>query len=107
MTATSDCCFASSAVTVSVSLVLSLLISLTLTPMSARACSTGEQEHGRVYRFLERGFDGLLNAYEAGLKIVLRHRFAKLMSMVRHDRADCYLYVIIPKGFLSATGQLD
>src|SRR5678816_2281623 len=71
------------AVTVSVSLVLSLLISLTLTPMMcARLLKPESREHGCVYRFLERGFDGLLNAYEAGLKIVLRHRFATIMSMV-------------------------
>jgi hydrophobe/amphiphile efflux-1 (HAE1) family protein len=88
------------AVTVSVSLVLSLLISLTLTPMMcARLLKPESKEHGCVYRFLERGFDGLLNAYEAGLKIVLRHRFATIMSMVGTIALTGYLYVIIPKGF--------
>jgi hydrophobe/amphiphile efflux-1 (HAE1) family protein len=88
------------AVTVSVSLVLSLLISLTLTPMMcARLLKPESKEHGGVYRFLERGFDGLLNAYEAGLKIVLRHRFATIMSMVGTIALTGYLYVIIPKGF--------
>src|SRR6201991_2013129 len=62
------------AITVSVSLVLSLIISLTLTPMMcARLLKPENKKHGRFYRLLERGFDGLLNAYEAGLKVVLRH----------------------------------
>lgn len=88
------------AVTVSVSLVLSLLISLTLTPMMcARLLKPESKEHGWAYRFLERGFNGLLNAYEAGLKIVLRYRFVTMMSMVGTIALTGYLYVIIPKGF--------
>ena len=54
------------AVTVSVALVLSLLISLTLTPMMcARLLKPEREQHGRLYRLSERGFDGLLNLYEA------------------------------------------
>jgi hydrophobe/amphiphile efflux-1 (HAE1) family protein len=88
------------AVTVSVSLVLSLLISLTLTPMMcSRLLKPESKEHGWLYRFLERGFDGLLNLYEAGLKIVLRHRFITLMTMIGTIALTGYLYVLIPKGF--------
>jgi HAE1 family hydrophobic/amphiphilic exporter-1 len=88
------------AVTVSVSLVLSLVISLTLTPMMcARLLKPESKEHGWLYRFFERGFDGLLNLYEAGLKIVLRHRFITLMTMFGTIVLTGYLYVLIPKGF--------
>jgi HAE1 family hydrophobic/amphiphilic exporter-1 len=88
------------AVTVSVSLVLSLIISLTLTPMMcARLLKLESKEHGWLYRFFERGFDGLLNVYEAGLKIVLRHRFITLMTMFGTIALTGYLYVLIPKGF--------
>jgi hydrophobe/amphiphile efflux-1 (HAE1) family protein len=88
------------AVTVSVSLVLSLLISLTLTPMMcARLLKPQSKEHGWLYRIFERGFDGLLNLYEAGLKIVLRHRFITLMTMLGTIALTGYLYVLIPKGF--------
>ena len=88
------------AITVSVSLVLSLLISLTLTPMMcARLLKPESKEHGWLYRFFERGFDGLLNLYEAGLKIVLRHRFITLMTMLGTIALTGYLYVLIPKGF--------
>src|SRR5207237_3873564 len=62
------------AVTVSVSLILSLIISLTLTPMMcARLLKPESKQHGWLYRFFERGFDGLLTAYEACLTVMLRH----------------------------------
>jgi HAE1 family hydrophobic/amphiphilic exporter-1 len=88
------------AITVSVSLVLSLLISLTLTPMMcSRLLKPESKEHGWLYRLFERGFDGLLHLYEAGLKIVLRHRFITLMTMLGTIALTGYLYVLIPKGF--------
>jgi hydrophobe/amphiphile efflux-1 (HAE1) family protein len=88
------------AVTVSVALVLSLLISLTLTPMMcAYLLKPESKEHGWLYRFFECGFDGLLNVYEAGLKVVLRHRFITLMTMFGTIALTGYLFVIIPKGF--------
>jgi HAE1 family hydrophobic/amphiphilic exporter-1 len=88
------------AITVSVSLVLSLLISLTLTPMMcSRLLKPETKEHGRLYRLLERGFDGLLNLYERGLRIVLRHQFVTMMVMLGTIVLTGYLYIIIPKGF--------
>ena len=88
------------AVTVSVALVLSLIISRTLTPMMcAYLLKPEKREHGWLYTMSERGFDGLLNLYEAGLKIVLRHRFITLMVMFATITLTGYLYVIIPKGF--------
>jgi HAE1 family hydrophobic/amphiphilic exporter-1 len=88
------------AVTVSVSLVLSLLISLTLTPMMcSRLLKHERKDHGALYRMSERGFNGLLHAYEAGLKVVLRHKFITLMVMFGTIALTGYLYVVIPKGF--------
>jgi hydrophobe/amphiphile efflux-1 (HAE1) family protein len=88
------------AITVSVALVLSLLISLTLTPMMcAYLLKPESKEHGWLYRLSERGFDGLLHLYEAGLKIVLRHRFITLMTMLGTIALTGYLFVLIPKGF--------
>ncbi|HEX9591571.1 MAG TPA: efflux RND transporter permease subunit [Bradyrhizobium sp.] len=88
------------AITVSVALILSLLISLTLTPMMcSRLLKPETKEHGWLYRLFERGFDGLLNAYEAGLKVVLRHRFVTMMVMLGTIALTGYLYVVIPKGF--------
>jgi hydrophobe/amphiphile efflux-1 (HAE1) family protein len=88
------------AVAVSVALVLSLAISLTLTPMMCAYLLKPEtKQHGELYRLFERGFDGLLNLYEAGLKIVLRHQFVTLMVMLTTVALTGYLYVVIPKGF--------
>jgi hydrophobe/amphiphile efflux-1 (HAE1) family protein len=88
------------AITVSVALLLSLVISRTLTPMMcAYLLKPESKEHGWLYRISERGFDGLLYAYEAGLKIVLRHRFITLMVMFGTVALTGYLYVVIPKGF--------
>jgi HAE1 family hydrophobic/amphiphilic exporter-1 len=88
------------AMTVSVALVLSLVISRTLTPMMcAYLLKPESKEHGRLYRLSERGFDALLYTYEAGLRIVLRHRFTTLMVMLGTVVLTGYLYVVIPKGF--------
>ena len=88
------------AITVSAALVLSLVISRTLTPMMcAYVLKPESKEHGWLYRLSERGFDELLSVYEAGLKIVLRHRFITLMVMFGTIALTGYLYVIIPKGF--------
>jgi len=89
------------AVTVSVSLVLSLVIALTLTPMMCSRLLQPEDKtrHGRLYRLMEAGFDGLLGGYERSLKVALRHRFVTLMVMLGTIGTTGYLYVIIPKGF--------
>jgi HAE1 family hydrophobic/amphiphilic exporter-1 len=67
--------------------------------MCAYVLKPESKEHGWLYRVFERGFDVLLNVYEAGLKIVLRHRFLTLMVMFATIALTGYLYVIIPKGF--------
>jgi HAE1 family hydrophobic/amphiphilic exporter-1 len=88
------------AITVSAALVLSLVISRTLTPMMCAYLLKPESaEHSRLYRISERGFAGLLHGYEAGLRIVLRHRFITLIVMIGTVMLTGYLYVIIPKGF--------
>ncbi len=88
------------AVTVSVALILSLVISLSLTPMMcARLLRKEAEQHGWLYRLLEKGFDGLLGLYERGLKVALRHSFITLMVMLGTMALTAYLYVVIPKGF--------
>jgi HAE1 family hydrophobic/amphiphilic exporter-1 len=88
------------AITVSVSLVLSLVISLTLTPMMcARLLKHETGRHGWLYQLSERGFDALLGVYERGLKVALRHRFVTLTVMFGTIAITGYLYYVIPKGF--------
>src|SRR4051794_983505 len=98
------------AVTITASLLLSLVISLTLTPMMCARLLKHDprKKHGRLYLAFERGFDALLALYARGLQVVLRHRFATLMVMLSTIALTGYLYVIIPKGFFPQqdTGQI-
>ncbi|MGA2287264.1 efflux RND transporter permease subunit [Bradyrhizobium sp.] len=98
------------AIAVSVALVLSLLISLTLTPMMCARLLSDQRHarHGRLYQLSERGFDALVNFYARTLKVALRHRVATLMVMLGTVVLTGYLYFIIPKGFfpLQDTGML-
>ena len=90
------------AVTVTLTIVVSVLISLTLTPMlCARFLQPhveGER-HGRLYQLFERGFDAMLNGYKRGLHVVLRHPFITLMSFIATVAATVALFIVIPKGF--------
>ncbi len=89
------------AVTVTAAIVVSMFVSVTLTPtMGARLL---RQEHpeqqGRLARGLEWCFDALLGAYDRALVVALRHRFITLMVMLATVAATAWLFVIIPKGF--------
>ncbi len=98
------------AIAITASLILSLIISLTLTPMMCARLLKDEsrRKHGRLYLLFERGFDSLLALYARGLHVVLRHRFITLMVMLSTIALTGYLYVIIPKGFFPQqdTGQI-
>ncbi len=89
------------AVTLAMTIFVSMVVSLTLTPMMAsrflRAHS--ETRHGRFYQWSERAFDAMLHGYERGLDLALRWRFATLMVFFATLGLSVYLFVIIPKGF--------
>jgi HAE1 family hydrophobic/amphiphilic exporter-1 len=89
------------AIVVSMTILVSAVVSLTLTPMMcARFLSDDHKtRHGRLYRIVERGFDGLLEGYRRGLDFVLRHQRMTLMVFFATVAITGYLFVIIPKGF--------
>jgi hydrophobic/amphiphilic exporter-1 (mainly G- bacteria), HAE1 family len=89
------------AVTLSLTIVVSAVVSLTLTPMMAARFlpAAKDTHHGRLYAYSERGFDALLKAYERGLDVVLRFRFVTLLVFFATLALTVYLFVIIPKGF--------
>lgn len=89
------------AVTLAMAIFVSLVVSLTLTPMMASRFlrSHDSVKHGRLYQFSERGFDALLNAYRRGLDLVLRWRRTTLLVFFVTLGLSIYLFVIIPKGF--------
>src|SRR5215471_16166657 len=89
------------AVTVSVAVVASAVVSLTLTPVlcSLFLKEQGMHPRGRFNRAAERFFDWMIGAYDRGLNFVFRHQFAALMSTFLLMLATGFLYVEIPKGF--------
>ncbi len=89
------------AVTLAMTILVSAIVSLTLTPMMASRFlrDHAHDKHGRLYMLSERGFAALAAGYERGLDFVLRHRFATLMVFLATVVATGYLFVAIPKGF--------
>ena len=89
------------AVTLSAAIGVSLIVSLTTTPMMcAKFLRPIEAEgHGRFYRGGEKVFNAVLNSYARVLRIVLRHQFAVLVVTIATAALSVYLYVIVPKGF--------
>jgi multidrug efflux pump len=98
------------AITLSVAIGVSLLVSLTVTPMMCAKFlrSADKEKHGRIYRFSEKIFDSLLSLYSRGLKVVLRHQPLTLLITIATAALSVYLYIIVPKGFFPQqdTGRL-
>src|SRR5207302_8946133 len=99
------------AVTLSVAIAVSLLVSLTTTPtMCAKFLKPlGEERHGRLYGLNERIFDGILLKYQHSLRWVLRHQTLTLLITVATACLSVYLYIIVPKGLFPQqdTGRLS
>ena len=89
------------AVTLAVTIIVSAVVSLTLTPMmSARILRHNPKEkQGRVYQFTERAFEGMIAFYGRTLKVVLRHQTITLLVALTTLVLTVVLYIIIPKGF--------
>jgi hydrophobe/amphiphile efflux-1 (HAE1) family protein len=89
------------AITVTAAIVVSVVVSLTLTPMlcSRFLVSEHDRQHGRIYRTVERGFDAIVDAYRRSLDVALRHQFTTLMVFLSTLALTGALFVWIPKGF--------
>ncbi|MCU1270012.1 MAG: multidrug transporter [Acidobacteriaceae bacterium] len=89
------------AVTLSIAIGVSLLVSLTTTPMMcAQILKTiGEEKHGRFYRSSQAFFDWTLKTYRVSLKWVLRHQPLTLAVTIATMCLTVYLYIQVPKGF--------
>jgi multidrug efflux pump len=89
------------AVTLSVAIFMSMLISLTATPMmcSRLLKPIREDEHGRFYKASERAFDWMLDTYKSALTVVLDHQFLTLVTLIITIVVNVYLIWIVPKGF--------
>ena len=89
------------AVTLSVAIMVSLVVSLTTTPMlSAKFLEAhNKRRHGWFYRLGERGLKWMAAEYERGLRWVLQHQKLVLTITVLTFVLNVYLYILVPKGF--------
>lgn len=89
------------AVTLAVAILLSLVISLTLTPMMCARMLKPEHEQKQsiLARFLSKRIDELILGYDKILRIVLRYRFTTLLVAIATLVLTALMYIWIPKGF--------
>ena len=90
------------AVTLSLTILVSGVISLTLTPMMCSRFLKPESAYpteGPFYRACERAFNSMLATYERGLKWVLRHQGFMLWVALATLVGTIVLYAVVPKGF--------
>ena len=98
------------AVTLSTAIVVSMVISLTTTPMMCAKLLRSHhlRGHGRIYNMSESAFSWALTHYESSLRWVLRHAPFVLAIALATLALNIYLFMIIPKGFFPEqdTGRL-
>ena len=90
------------AITLAVSILLSAVISLTLTPMMCAHIlkHRTEKEMGRLERCMTRFFDRVIAGYDTGLIWVFAHQRLTLISTIATLFFSVFLYVVVPKGFI-------
>jgi multidrug efflux pump len=90
------------AITLSVAVAWSAIVSLTLTPMMCSRLLKPEKEetHGRLFHWSERMFKGMLDWYDRGLRWVLGHQRLTLTVAIVTLVATICLYIVVPKGLL-------
>ncbi|MGA2223178.1 MAG: multidrug efflux RND transporter permease subunit [Syntrophobacteraceae bacterium] len=99
------------AVTLSVAILISLVVSLTTTPMMCATILRKEttHAHGRLYRAMEWIFDQMRSTYDIGLRWALRHSLLMLFITVLTLGVNVLLFSSIPKGFFpdQDTGRIS
>jgi multidrug efflux pump len=97
------------AVTMATAILISMVVSLTATPMMCAHLLKEEERHGRLYHWSERVFNAVIDAYGRMLNVVLRFSFVTLLVLIATIALTGFLYVYVPKGFFPQqdTGRLN
>jgi multidrug efflux pump len=97
------------AVVLSTTIIVSLLISLTATPMMCSRLPPAKKDHGKLYLITERGFNGILNLYKRSLGWVLDHAILVLIIAIATLGLNVFLYFVVAKDFFPQqdTGRLN
>jgi HAE1 family hydrophobic/amphiphilic exporter-1 len=89
------------AVTISVAILISGLVSLTLTPMMcSRFLKAEEKKNGRLYLALEKSFEWMINLYKVNLSWSLKHHRLIMIGSLAVLLITAYIFIKIPTGFL-------
>jgi multidrug efflux pump len=89
------------AMTLSIAILISLVVSLTTTPMMCAYLLSDQphRQHGRLYRLGERAFDAVLGMYDRSLRRALRWPGLVMLSLAATIALAGYLFTVVPKGF--------
>jgi multidrug efflux pump len=89
------------AITLAVTILVSAVVSLTLTPMMCSRILQDKKtaKQTRFYYWSEKVFNSIIASYGRGLKTVLEHRFITLLVTISTFVATVLLFIVIPKGF--------
>ncbi|HKD07328.1 MAG TPA: multidrug efflux RND transporter permease subunit [Bryobacteraceae bacterium] len=97
------------AVVLSVAIAISMVVSLTTTPMMCSRLLKVKHTHGRLYNLSERFFRFIISTYSSALQVVLNHPALTMIVMLITIGVNVYLYIQVPKGFFPQqdTGRLQ
>ncbi len=97
------------AVSLSVTILISLIISLTTTPMMCSRLLGQDKGHGKLYKASEKVFEFILRVYERSLSWVLQHSAITLFIALATLALNVFLFIKIPKGFFPQqdTGRMS
>jgi multidrug efflux pump len=87
------------AVTLSVAIAVSMVISLTATPMMCAYLLKETRAHGWMYRTSERAFEWMVDLYSRTLSVALRFRVITMLVLLATIGLNVYLFIRVPKGF--------
>jgi multidrug efflux pump len=87
------------AVTLSVAIGVSMVVSLTATPMMCAHLLKAHESHGRLYYAVDGIFNRIVGLYSKALAVVLRHSFVTLLILLATIGLNVYLFQTVPKGF--------